>query len=54
MRVSSTPSTGRKRSVTVSGPGIEPSRKARYHGDQGCTILPAGVDRIFLRAGDIA
>ena len=37
-----------EKSVTVSGPGVEPSRKARYHGDQGCTILPAGVDRIFF------
>jgi len=37
-----------EKSVTVSGLGVEPSRKARYHGDQGCTILPAGVDRIFF------
>lgn len=36
------------RSATVSGPGVEPARKARYHGDQGCTILPAGVDKIFF------
>ena len=36
------------RTATVSGPGVEPARKARYHGDQGCTILPAGVDKIFF------
>jgi CubicO group peptidase (beta-lactamase class C family) len=37
-----------ERSVTVSGPGVEPARKAHYHDDQGCTILPAGVDKIFF------
>ncbi len=36
------------RSATVSGPGVDPPRTARYHGDQGCTILPAGVDRVFF------
>ena len=37
------------KSVTVSAPGVEPDRKARYHGDQGCTILPTGVDRVFFK-----
>ena len=37
------------RSVTVSAPGVEPDRKARYHDDQGCTILPTGVDRVFFK-----
>ena len=36
------------RSVTVSTPGVEPDRKARYYGDQGCVILPTGVDRVFF------
>ena len=39
----------RDRSVTVSAPGVEPDRKARYHGDQGCTILPTGADRVFFK-----
>jgi CubicO group peptidase (beta-lactamase class C family) len=43
----------REKSVTVSGPGVAPSRKARYHGDQGCTILPAGVDRIFFEPTEV-
>ncbi|MGY8985102.1 MAG: serine hydrolase domain-containing protein [Sphingomonadales bacterium] len=38
----------RDMSVTVSTPGVEPDRKARYHGDQGCTILPTGVDSVFF------
>ena len=41
------------RSATVSGPGFEPPRTARYHGDQGCTILPTGVDRIFFEPVDV-
>ena len=37
------------RSVAVSAPGVELARRARYHGDQGCTILPTGVDKVFFR-----
>ena len=36
------------RSVAVSAPGVELARRARYHGDQGCTILPTGVDKVFF------
>jgi CubicO group peptidase (beta-lactamase class C family) len=33
--------------VTVSGEGI-PARSARYHDDQGCTILPRGESDVFF------
>lgn len=35
------------RTVTVMAPRVE-SRKARYTGDQGCSILPAGADDVFF------
>jgi CubicO group peptidase (beta-lactamase class C family) len=41
------------RSATVWGPGVEPPQRARYHGDQGCTILPRGVDRVFFEPLDV-
>jgi CubicO group peptidase (beta-lactamase class C family) len=41
-----------EQSATVRAPGVEPARKARYHGDQGCTILPAGVDDVFFEPVD--
>lgn len=34
--------------VTVSGPGI-PSRTAQYNGDQGCSILPRGVNDVYFK-----
>jgi len=34
--------------ASVWGEGIEPQR-AVYDGDQGCTILPAGMDRVTFR-----
>ena len=34
------------RTVTVSGSGFRP-RRARYHDDQGCTILPTDGEQIF-------
>jgi len=40
-------------SATVWGPGIVPARKARYYGDQGCTILPVGVDNVFFEPVDV-
>jgi len=36
-----------RRAVTVSAPGIE-ARTARYHGDQGCSILPPGESDVFF------
>ncbi|MCI0390456.1 MAG: beta-lactamase family protein [Acidobacteria bacterium] len=36
------------RRVTVSGPGIT-SRTAQYNGDQGCSILPRGVNDIYFK-----
>ena len=39
----------RNKTVTVSAPGVEPDRKARYHGDQGCTILPTGADSVVFK-----
>jgi CubicO group peptidase (beta-lactamase class C family) len=39
-------------SATVWGPGV-PARTARYHGDQGCTILPRGVDSVFFDPVDV-
>ena len=36
------------RTVTVSGSGFRP-RRARYHDDQGCTILPTDGEQIFFR-----
>jgi CubicO group peptidase (beta-lactamase class C family) len=42
-----------EQSTTVWGPGIAPARKARYHGDQGCTILPAGVSQVFFDPVDV-
>ena len=42
-----------ERSASVWGPGVVPPRKARYHGDQGCTILPKGVDRVFFQPIDV-
>lgn len=41
------------RSATVWGRGVEPLRRARYHGDQGCTILPTGLDRVFFEPVDV-
>ena len=41
------------RSVTVRGPGVAPARRARYHGDQGCAIMPSGADRIFFEPVDV-
>ena len=41
------------RSVTVRGPGVAPARRARYHGDQGCAIMPGGADRIFFEPVDV-
>jgi CubicO group peptidase (beta-lactamase class C family) len=38
----------KRRRVTVSGPGI-PSRSAQYNGDQGCSILPRGVENIYFK-----
>jgi len=35
------------RTVTVSGTGFRP-RRARYHDDQGCTILPVDGGQIFF------
>jgi CubicO group peptidase (beta-lactamase class C family) len=41
------------RSATVRGPGVTPPRTARYHDDQGCTILPAGVNEVFFEPVDL-
>ena len=41
------------KTATVWGPGIVPARKARYHGDQGCTILPVGASEIFFEPVDV-
>jgi CubicO group peptidase (beta-lactamase class C family) len=40
------------KSVTVSAPGVAP-RTARYHGDQGCTILARGSDAIHFAPVDV-
>ena len=40
-------------SVSVRGPGVQPARKARYHGDQGCAILPTGTDQVFFDPVDV-
>jgi CubicO group peptidase (beta-lactamase class C family) len=40
-------------SVSVWGPGVVPARKARYHADQGCTILPAGVEAVLFEPADV-
>lgn len=40
------------RTVTLSLPGIDP-RRARYTGDQGCTILAAGADDVFFPPRDV-
>jgi CubicO group peptidase (beta-lactamase class C family) len=42
-----------EQSATVWAPGVEPARKARYHGYQGCTILPAGVEDVFFEPVDV-
>ena len=42
-----------ERSATVRAPGVLPAQKARYHGDQGCTILPAGVDELFFEPVEV-
>jgi len=42
-----------EQSVTAWGPGVVPARKARYHDDQGCTILPAGVDDVFFEPVEV-
>jgi len=42
-----------EKSATVSGAGVEPARKARYYGDQGCTILPVGVNDVFFEPVDV-
>ena len=41
-----------KRAATVTAPGTG-SRTARYSGDQGCTILPAGAEDVFFRPRDV-
>jgi CubicO group peptidase (beta-lactamase class C family) len=38
----------KRRRVTVSGPGVPP-RTAQYNGDQGCSILPRGVNDIYFK-----
>lgn len=38
--------------ATVRGPGVEP-RTAKYHGDQGCTILPAGEDEVYYQPVEV-
>jgi|SRR5262245_1467942 len=38
----------KRRRVTVRSPGIPP-RTAQYNGDQGCSILPRGVNDIYFR-----
>lgn len=40
------------RQVTLSAPGVG-ARRAAYNGDQGCTILPAGAERVFFQAQDV-
>lgn len=35
------------RRVTLSAPGVD-ARMAKYSGDQGCAILPAGADDVFF------
>jgi CubicO group peptidase (beta-lactamase class C family) len=40
------------RTVTLAAPGIDP-RKARYSGDQGCTILTAGADDVFFTPREV-
>ncbi len=40
-------------SATVWGPDFVPARKARYYGDQGCTILPLGVNDVFFEPVDV-
>ena len=42
-----------EQSVTVRGPGVVPPRKARYHGDQGCTILPTGTEQVFFEPVEV-
>jgi CubicO group peptidase (beta-lactamase class C family) len=39
--------------VTVTGEGI-PARSARYHDDQGCTILPRGESDVFFTPVDVS
>src|SRR5256885_13368078 len=34
--------------VTVTAPGV-PARTAQYNGDQGCSILPRGVNDIYFK-----
>ncbi len=41
----------RKR-VTMSAPGV-PSRVAQHNGDQGCSVLPRGVDDIYFEPSDV-
>ncbi|MGH9938926.1 MAG: serine hydrolase domain-containing protein [Blastocatellia bacterium] len=38
----------KRRRVTVSAPGAPP-RTAQYNGDQGCSILPRGVNDIYFK-----
>lgn len=35
------------KTATISGLGV-PARTAKYHGDQGCTILPAGQTDVYF------
>lgn len=41
-----------RRAVTVSARGID-ARTARYHGDQGCTILPPGEDDVLFEPVEV-
>jgi CubicO group peptidase (beta-lactamase class C family) len=43
----------REQSATVWGPDFVPARKARYQGDQGCTILPVGFEEVFFEPLDV-
>ena len=38
--------------ATVRVPGVEP-RTARYNGDQGCAILPAGESNVYYEPVDV-
>jgi CubicO group peptidase (beta-lactamase class C family) len=42
----------KRRRVTVSAPGIPP-RTAQYNGDQGCSILPRGVNDIYFKPAPV-
>jgi len=42
-----------RRSATAWASGVQPPRTARYFGDQGCIILPAGTDTVFFEPVDV-